>query len=51
MLDCLGHGKRSIGLNLKSEKGINIFKKLSDQSDVVIDTYRRGMYVEYVYYY
>ncbi|KAL6442306.1 hypothetical protein ACFW04_002515 [Cataglyphis niger] len=43
MLDCLGHGKRSIALNLKSEKGINIFKKLSIQSDVVIDTYRRGV--------
>ncbi|XP_067211336.1 alpha-methylacyl-CoA racemase-like [Linepithema humile] len=42
-LDCLGHGKRSIALNLKSEDGINIFKKLSDQSDVVIDTYRRGV--------
>lgn len=42
-LDCLGHGKRSIALNLKSEKGINIFKKLSDQSDVIIDTYRRGV--------
>ncbi|KAL6449424.1 hypothetical protein ACFW04_000775 [Cataglyphis niger] len=43
MLDCLGHGKRSIALDLKSETGINIFKKLSDQSDVVIDTYRRGV--------
>ncbi|XP_071564540.1 alpha-methylacyl-CoA racemase isoform X3 [Temnothorax nylanderi] len=42
-LDCIGHGKRSIALNLKSEKGINIFKKLSNQSDVVIDTYRRGV--------
>ncbi|KAL0130782.1 hypothetical protein PUN28_002417 [Cardiocondyla obscurior] len=42
-LDCLGHGKRSIALNLKSENGVNIFKKLSDQSDIVIDTYRRGV--------
>lgn len=42
MLDYLGHGKRSIALNLKSEIGINIFKRLSDQSDVVIDTYRKG---------
>ncbi|XP_036148787.1 alpha-methylacyl-CoA racemase isoform X1 [Monomorium pharaonis] len=41
--DCLGNGKRSIALNLKSEKGINIFKKLSDESDVVIDTCRRGV--------
>ncbi|KAM0732985.1 Alpha-methylacyl-CoA racemase [Formica fusca] len=43
MLDYLGHGKRSIALNLKSEIGINIFKRLSDQSDVVIDTYRKGV--------
>ncbi|XP_018046249.1 PREDICTED: alpha-methylacyl-CoA racemase isoform X1 [Atta colombica] len=42
-LDCLGHGKRSISLNLKSKEGINIFKKLSDRSDVIIDTYRRGV--------
>lgn len=42
-LDYLGHGKKSIALNLKSEKGINIFRKLSDQSDVIIDTYRRGV--------
>ncbi|KYM84748.1 Alpha-methylacyl-CoA racemase [Atta colombica] len=42
-LDCLGHGKRSISLNLKSKEGINIFKKLSDRSDVIIDTYRRGL--------
>ncbi|XP_070159346.1 alpha-methylacyl-CoA racemase [Polyergus mexicanus] len=43
MLDYLGHGKKSIALNLKSEIGINIFKRLSDQSDVVIDTYRKGV--------
>ncbi|XP_012064341.1 PREDICTED: alpha-methylacyl-CoA racemase [Atta cephalotes] len=42
-LDCLGHGKRSISLNLKSKEGNNIFKKLSDRSDVIIDTYRRGV--------
>ncbi|XP_014214523.1 alpha-methylacyl-CoA racemase [Copidosoma floridanum] len=42
-LDSLGHGKRSISLNLKSEKGINIFKKLSNQCDVLIDPYRKGV--------
>ncbi|EZA59795.1 hypothetical protein DMN91_008405 [Ooceraea biroi] len=41
--DCLGCGKRSIALNLKSKKGVDIFKKLSNQSDVVIDTYRKGV--------
>lgn len=43
LLDCLGNGKRSIALNLKSKKGVAIFKKLSDHSDVVIDTYRKGV--------
>lgn len=41
--DTMGHGKRSIALNLKSEEGISIFKKLSNQSDVIIDTYRKGV--------
>ncbi|XP_078044707.1 alpha-methylacyl-CoA racemase [Augochlora pura] len=41
--DCLSHGKRSIALNLKHEKGIQIFKKLSNQSDVIIDPYRPGV--------
>ncbi|XP_076233313.1 alpha-methylacyl-CoA racemase isoform X2 [Calliopsis andreniformis] len=41
--DPLGHGKRSIALNLKTENGIAIFKKLSDQSDVLIDPYRAGI--------
>ncbi|XP_032679695.1 alpha-methylacyl-CoA racemase [Odontomachus brunneus] len=43
IFDCLGHGKRSIALNLKSQEGIEIFKKLSSQSDVIIDTYRKGV--------
>ncbi|KAK0172382.1 hypothetical protein PV328_005706 [Microctonus aethiopoides] len=41
--DVLGNGKRSIALNLKSEKGAEIFKKLSDNSDVVIDPFRKGV--------
>lgn len=41
-LDSLGNGKRSIALNLKSKKGADIFKKLSNQSDVIIDPYRKG---------
>ncbi|XP_076184085.1 alpha-methylacyl-CoA racemase isoform X2 [Ptiloglossa arizonensis] len=41
--DSLGHGKRSIALNLKTVKGIEIFKKLSNESDVLIDPYRPGV--------
>ena len=41
--DSLSHGKRSIALNLKSVQGIDVFKKLSDQSDVLIDPFRPGV--------
>lgn len=43
MTDYLGHGKRSIALNLKSKEGIEIFKRLSNQSDVLIDPFRKGL--------
>ncbi|XP_044010277.1 alpha-methylacyl-CoA racemase isoform X2 [Aphidius gifuensis] len=39
----LHHGKKSIALNLKSKKGAEIFKRLSDQSDIVIDPFRKGV--------
>nr|XP_012147228.1 PREDICTED: SWI/SNF-related matrix-associated actin-dependent regulator of chromatin subfamily A-like protein 1 isoform X2 [Megachile rotundata] len=42
-IDSLGNGKRSIALNLKNHEGINIFKKLSNQSDVLIDPFRPGV--------
>ncbi|KOX68541.1 Alpha-methylacyl-CoA racemase [Melipona quadrifasciata] len=41
--DFLNHGKRSIALNLKTDEGSNIFKKLCNQSDVLIDPYRSGV--------
>lgn len=42
-LDPLGNGKRSIALNLKSEKGANIFRRLTKECDVLIDPYRKGI--------
>ncbi|XP_058802681.1 alpha-methylacyl-CoA racemase isoform X2 [Phymastichus coffea] len=42
-LDSLGNGKRSIAINLKSTKGVDIFKRLCNQCDVVIDPYRKGV--------
>lgn len=42
--DCLGNGKRSIALNLKTEQGAEILKKLTSKSDVIIDPFRRGLY-------
>ncbi|XP_034945810.1 alpha-methylacyl-CoA racemase [Chelonus insularis] len=41
--DVLANGKKSISLNLKSEEGNRIFRKMSDQSDVVIDPFRKGV--------
>ncbi|XP_043274805.1 alpha-methylacyl-CoA racemase isoform X2 [Venturia canescens] len=41
--DVLGHGKKSIALNLKTRSGVEVFKKLSDRSDVIIDPFRRGV--------
>lgn len=43
IVDSLGHGKRSLALNLKTHEGVNIFKKLSNKSDVLIDPYRPGV--------
>ncbi|CAL7946845.1 unnamed protein product [Xylocopa violacea] len=42
-VDSLGHGKRSIALNLKSYQGTDVFKKLSNQNDILIDPYRPGV--------
>ena len=39
----LHRSKRSLSLNLKTEKGLSIFKKLSDQADVVVENYRPGV--------
>ncbi|XP_023289575.1 alpha-methylacyl-CoA racemase [Orussus abietinus] len=42
-MDCLAHGKRSIIINLKTKEGCNVLRKLSDQSDVVIEPFRKGV--------
>ncbi|CAH1984312.1 unnamed protein product [Acanthoscelides obtectus] len=42
-LDCLGNGKKSICLNLKSPNAVEIVKKLSRQSDVLIEPFRKGV--------
>ncbi|KAI4501400.1 hypothetical protein M0802_003277 [Mischocyttarus mexicanus] len=41
--DLTAHGKRSIALNLKKEEGVEVFKKMSRHSDVIIDPFRRGV--------
>lgn len=42
-LDCLGNGKKSLALDLKHPKGVNIFRKLCITSDVLIEPFRAGV--------
>ena len=39
----LGRGKRSIGLNLKSDEAREIFYRLAESADVVLEGYRPGV--------
>lgn len=39
----LCRNKKSVTLNLKSEDGLNIFKKLARESDIIIENYRPGV--------
>lgn len=41
--DLTAHGKRSIALNLKTKEGVEVFKKMSKYSDVIIEPFRRGV--------
>lgn len=45
-LDCLGNGKKSISLNLKTENGIKIARKLIQTSDISIEPFRAGVMEE-----
>ena len=39
----LNRGKRSLSLNLKSKKGLDIFFKLLETSDVLVENFRPGV--------
>lgn len=41
--DALGRSKRSVSIDLKQRKGIEIVKRLSLNSDVIIEPYRPGV--------
>jgi crotonobetainyl-CoA:carnitine CoA-transferase CaiB-like acyl-CoA transferase len=41
--DIINRGKQSLALNLKSEKGVSIFHRLSENADVVIEGFRPGV--------
>ena len=40
--DCLGRGKRSIAINLKSPDGTAVVKNLCQGADVLIEPFRKG---------
>ena len=42
-LDTLARGKRSVAINLKSEEGKGVLKKLASSSDVLIEPFRPGV--------
>ncbi|CAH1388480.1 unnamed protein product [Nezara viridula] len=39
----LGHGKKSVSVNLKLQQGRDVIKKLSTKSDVLIEPFRAGV--------
>ena len=43
--DRLSHDKESIAINLKEKKGIEIVKKLTSNADVLIEPFRKGIYI------
>ncbi|MDH5695729.1 MAG: CoA transferase [Dehalococcoidia bacterium] len=41
--NALDRNKRSIAINLKSDKGLRIFHKLAERADVIVEGYRPGV--------
>ncbi|XP_069369553.1 alpha-methylacyl-CoA racemase [Paralichthys olivaceus] len=42
-LDTQARGKLSVAINLKTQKGVDLLRKLCIQSDVVLEPYRKGV--------
>ena len=42
-LDRLGGGKRSVAIDLKNARGVEVLRKLSKNSDVIIEPFRPGV--------
>jgi len=44
---CINRGKKSITLDLRTEKGQEVFLKLAETADIVVDNYRGGIREKY----
>lgn len=42
VIDTQGRGKQSVAINLKTDEGVSLLKKLCLKSDVVLEPYRKG---------
>ncbi|XP_034048558.1 alpha-methylacyl-CoA racemase [Thalassophryne amazonica] len=42
-VDTQARGKRSVAINLKTQEGVEVLRKLCVQSDVVLEPYRKGV--------
>lgn len=42
-MDVLSNGKKSLALDMQDPKGVNIFKTLCKESDVLIEPFRKGV--------
>lgn len=42
-LDCLANGKKSLALNVKHPKGVEILRRICKKSDVLIEPFRKGV--------
>lgn len=43
VIDTQGRGKQSVAINLKTDEGVSLLKKLCLKSDVVLEPYRKGV--------
>ncbi|KAI5705526.1 hypothetical protein M8J75_016033 [Diaphorina citri] len=41
--DTVGYGKKSLCINLKKAKGLSVMKNLANQSDVILEPFRKGV--------
>lgn len=50
--DCLANGKKSLALNVKHPKGVEILRRICKKSDVLIEPFRKGIifFITYSFY-